>query len=289
MSTQILKWAYGPSHELMFIDRVENGLKCNCSCPACGVRLNARNKGLIREHHFAHADQSNCRVAPETLLHLRMKQLLASHNEITLPWIQEDHLGSRYASRTVSYQLIDVEKKQSEIIPDLIIKLETGDIVFIEVKVTHGVSEEKLQKVKNMHASMLEIDVSNMNDVEDENLMEQILKYESNKRWIYTEIEGVRTMMIDQQKLEFGDPEVSDIISLWKNHNVCFGGLFQNIVTKWFVFIDFDPELKRNERGVIYGRFILEDKDVVTKSKVIDLAEIPQWKFISCVKSCSSK
>ena len=36
-----------------FVDDVPNGKQCNCTCTKCGEPLQAKNKGIIKQHHFA--------------------------------------------------------------------------------------------------------------------------------------------------------------------------------------------------------------------------------------------
>lgn len=69
---------------LQHVSEVQRGLACGCTCPACGDYLIAR-KGPIREHHFGHAADHDCRTAVETALHMAARELLASRREIVLP------------------------------------------------------------------------------------------------------------------------------------------------------------------------------------------------------------
>lgn len=45
--------------EVVSIDDVPSGLKCNCICPNCHVRLIAK-KGKKNVHHFAHVNGAEC-------------------------------------------------------------------------------------------------------------------------------------------------------------------------------------------------------------------------------------
>jgi hypothetical protein len=55
--------------QIVFVDDVDRGLKCNCTCVACGALVIAR-KGPVLEWHFAHTAEHNC-AGPsyETVLH----------------------------------------------------------------------------------------------------------------------------------------------------------------------------------------------------------------------------
>ena len=69
-----LKYALNIDGNLVHIDNVPNGNGCGCVCPACKKPLQARNAGLIREHHFAHQAGVDCPTAYETSLHLLAKE-----------------------------------------------------------------------------------------------------------------------------------------------------------------------------------------------------------------------
>lgn len=57
----------------VYVDEVATGLACGLLCPDCGERLQAKNAGGIRAHHFAHNNPSpTC----EGLLHSTVKRVL---------------------------------------------------------------------------------------------------------------------------------------------------------------------------------------------------------------------
>jgi hypothetical protein len=60
-------YAMGADGHLKFVDEVENGLACGCTCPACGQALIARNGGTRLIHHFAHRTNA-CAWAIEAIV-----------------------------------------------------------------------------------------------------------------------------------------------------------------------------------------------------------------------------
>lgn len=46
--------------KLIYIEEAENGLKCECFCPACKQPLIAKNGGKKNAHHFAHLNVVEC-------------------------------------------------------------------------------------------------------------------------------------------------------------------------------------------------------------------------------------
>ena len=71
--------------KLISVDNVENGAKCNCVCPECGAKLNAKNGGNILDHHFAHINTEECAGAAETVLHLLAKDVFLETKSLMLP------------------------------------------------------------------------------------------------------------------------------------------------------------------------------------------------------------
>ena len=63
------------------IDEVESGLKCNCVCPHCGARLEAK-KGKKNIHHFAHSENTETSFCSESALHLAAKEILKEERKI---------------------------------------------------------------------------------------------------------------------------------------------------------------------------------------------------------------
>jgi hypothetical protein len=138
--------------QLVFIDEVERGLDCACLCPHCGGKLIAR-KGEVNQHHFAHHQVENCGKGVETVLHLLAKQVLQEEECIKLPDGDDLELLTS----------IEIERRRLGYISDVgAVFLETGEEIDIEIKVTHGVDQEKLNKVLSQHAKMMEIDLSGL-------------------------------------------------------------------------------------------------------------------------------
>ena len=73
-----IDYAIDASGKLVHVDDVPTGQKCGCHCPCCNERLEAKNAGEKREHHFAHASGSDCSGAYESMLHLLAKEKVMS-------------------------------------------------------------------------------------------------------------------------------------------------------------------------------------------------------------------
>lgn len=65
----LLTYALNSIGNLVYIDEVDTGQLCNCYCQSCKEKLVAKNGGMKRVHHFAHASGVDCENAYETMLH----------------------------------------------------------------------------------------------------------------------------------------------------------------------------------------------------------------------------
>ena len=70
----MLTYAIANDGRFLNVDDVKTGQECCCFCPACKEPLVAKNKGMVRVHHFAHQSGTECDLAYESMLHLLAKE-----------------------------------------------------------------------------------------------------------------------------------------------------------------------------------------------------------------------
>ena len=190
--------------KLVCISEVPSGLKCECVCASCGDRLVAK-KGKVREHHFAHAAGSDCPTAVETALHRAAKEILEKRKEIVLPRVGISFRGDgssreiysdfregpnspdRFFSPEKLYSLNSVvlEQRLGDIIPDVIAYVRDRPLL-IEIRVTHGIDDEKLARIKNLDISTVEIDLSKApRNLALLDLEALVIETGDHKRWVY--------------------------------------------------------------------------------------------------------
>ena len=196
--------------ELINIEEVDNGLDCGCVCPHCKTRLVARNKGIVKAHHFAHYNAEDCGKSYETSLHLLSKKILSmsKNNQIMLPSMSIEsyyYTGKRivnilgdpknfvtshyeiWKGRKVPYSNVRVEEPLGEIIPDITIYSEQDKPLAIEIFVTHKIDENKLRKIRELNLPTIEIDLSEFNrSITEEELAEILIESTQKKKWIYS-------------------------------------------------------------------------------------------------------
>ena len=166
--------------KLTHISDVESGLKCGCICPSCKGKLVAR-KGKIKIHHFAHLDK-DCGKAGETILHLRCKDIIQETKTFMLPivnapWFYDNVYsygihGFRYSNAMLlKVENVYAEKKIKNFIPDLILEVK-GKKLLVEIVVTSDISEEKLEKIKNLGIATVKVNLKHKKwrDISDKEL-----------------------------------------------------------------------------------------------------------------------
>lgn len=185
-------YANNEQNKLIHISQTNRGLKCNCTCIACGETLVAK-KGKVMEHHFSHASlKESCNIHPESLLHRYGKEVIQRHQYITLP----ENTSFIQQSGNVYLQLnnIQIEKSIKNIRPDITANITNNDQqqLYIELLVTHSVSDEKSAIIEGLELNTVEIDLTPLlakniifPSEEAENF---ILNEISNKRWIYPKL-----------------------------------------------------------------------------------------------------
>lgn len=172
---------------LISINEVKSGLKCDCFCPVCNSQLVAR-KGKIKVHHFAHYNSNECESYGESMLHLLAKKIIEENKYLLVPDFDKE-VGSYSNLKKIDLTKIEVEKGYNDIKPDIIAWVDDENNFFVEIAVTHKVDYEKLLKIKEYNVSTLEIDLGDYyrsNENFDYNLFKEIiLSGVYNKRWIF--------------------------------------------------------------------------------------------------------
>ena len=186
--------------DLLHISEVGSGLTCDCVCPCCGTSLVA-HKGPKVQHHFSHYDSRTCEGSTETALHLAAKEVLEDAMEITLPAVNVvfgSYLGGIEISTSRKFDIdrVEVETRTGSIVPDLIATIENR-LLIIEIFVTHGVDARKIEHIREMGVSAIEIDLSEMpRDLPREMIRHTILDGHVNKRWLYNTVADSRLQQI---------------------------------------------------------------------------------------------
>ena len=174
---------------LVHVDMVPNGNQCHCKCPGCGEDLIAKNKGKIKDHHFAHDQDHVCHHGYQTQLHLLSKAIFSEVEQFQLPDFQMEINAflnvTIQKEKRIQIKEVLSEERIDSIIPDVKLIDSFGDAYLIEIKVTHAVDEVKKEKIKALNLSCLEIDLSNFELSSKDELKKTLLTDQSKWQWIY--------------------------------------------------------------------------------------------------------
>ena len=165
--------------KMLHISEAQKGLACGCCCPACGAKMVAK-KGRKKMHHFAHYSSVNCEYGYETSLHLVAKEIISKSKKFVIPAVyindQVTHEKKKVPSKEIKVDEVRLEKRYDEFIPDIVLVSGEKEL-FVEIYVSHKVTDEKLAKIKKIKTSVIEIDLNQYNrEVNFENLSRILLE-----------------------------------------------------------------------------------------------------------------
>lgn len=183
------------------IYEVKTGIACNCYCPICGNSLEAKNAGKVwniplkdgqRIAHFAHSNGSNCESAGESMLHKVAKDVLFECKELKLPPLQHKGVILKKSSVIQFDKCIKEERVPYEdtfIKPDVILT-KNGKELYVEFFKTHLVDDNKIEKIKELKKSTIEIDLNEIpilkkGEVNREGIKENLIESIENRYWLY--------------------------------------------------------------------------------------------------------
>jgi len=172
---------------------VEKGLRCGCVCSHCGAPLVAR-KGPQRVWHFAHHARSECPGGFETAVHEMAKQLVVDRKVL---WVPARALERRVRGlHSVWTEMLSLEVQAAGVVSlancvqeqavasvsDQALGLRRPDIsaifngvpIAIEIRNTHAVDDEKLEWLQACGLSTVEIQVSDLSDLDSESITAEL-------------------------------------------------------------------------------------------------------------------
>lgn len=217
---EIFHYALNSAGKLVYIDAddVLNGKACNCTCPHCHQPVVAKNKGEIRDHHFAHANNtSDCKGAKMAVIHLLAQQIIQEEKCVMLP----DYYQIPSQQKHFKEVRLEVHDKELNLRPDIICEDESGNMWSVEICNTHSVHGAREEKYKNQNViNCLEIDVSEQEE-DKEKLKDFLLNSTGNRKWFNTsaldrQLEEMKKAEEEKLKKENGG------LGAFKPFDICF-------------------------------------------------------------------
>lgn len=206
------------------IYEVETGIACNCYCPICDSALEAKNSGKEwdkplktgqRIAHFAHSDGSNCSGANESILHLMAKEVLKECLTLKLPPIRykevklKDSMSIKFDNCKLEHR---VKVNKTYIQPDVIL-IKKGKELYIEFYKTHLVDDAKIEKIKELNKSAIEIDLNEIpvlkkGKINKEGIKNNLINNAGNRSWLYnSQMDLLYEKHLEKEKSESKDKE----------------------------------------------------------------------------------
>lgn len=197
-SSYTLKLPYGLREEkLIHISEIlphESGLNCNCVCPHCGMVLQAKLPRTKEDFtaRFAHHNADTCQYATETAIHMKAKEIIDAAKYIVLPEVTAFYNGIQKLvckETEITFDRVELEYRIDNIIPDVVAYKDDRPLL-IEIKITHGIDDIKLEKIKALGISAIEIDLSDMDtNFNPDILYQEVITKTDRKMWVYNVIE----------------------------------------------------------------------------------------------------
>ena len=225
------------------IYEVKTGIACNCICPICLSPLEAKNAGKEWDKplkpgqkiaHFAHSDGSNCKGASESIIHRVAKEVLKETLSLKLPALHykgvklKDALIFNFDSCIKEGR---IETDNTFIQPDAIL-LKNKTELYIEFYKTHLVGESKIEKIKILNKSTIEIDLNEIPILKDgkinkNDIKNYLINSENSRWWLHNNQidrlykEHIKILSKDEQKEGVAETiDEQDLFGDFENTNI---------------------------------------------------------------------
>lgn len=213
-----LPFGLNENNIIVHIDNVASGRSCNCICPCCHSPLIAA-KGTKNQHHFKHSTTIECAGGLESAIHMAAKQIILERQEIRLPEYTIatsiiDSQGKKHhesktivpKGRLISFDSVHEEKTLSDIKAD-ILAIKSNEQLIIEIFYRHKVDGQKIEKIKEINTSAIEIDLSDLTPEDVQNWESFWLRINDPSRiqWLYNAKAQIHLSQLKNQLKETVD------------------------------------------------------------------------------------
>lgn len=173
------------------------GLRCECVCPECGRVLQA-HLGEQKAWHFQHhVEDANCNPQPMTLLHAFVRDELATRTQLHIPaqsvysnlFILGEWVPKYVPVPAVSLHFTEgrAEVRGDGVQPDVVFKQENGTLAALEVRYSHAVDAEKLDRLRRNYVLSIEFDVADLPPAGiNREQLEFVLKQPRRWTWLHS-------------------------------------------------------------------------------------------------------
>ena len=132
-------------------------------CSDCGNILRVK-KGKIRAKHFFHLNTENCGGTGESLIHKYFKKKILKFKTIKIPiYYLEENTNKIKCSGLERFKIKtaheEVRLLDGKLIPDILLELENGFKIAVEICYKNPKGEEEIEKYKKIGLAALELKI----------------------------------------------------------------------------------------------------------------------------------
>ncbi|MCF2902062.1 hypothetical protein L1267_16930 [Pseudoalteromonas sp. OFAV1] len=184
------------------IDDVPRGDACKCFCldENCNSPLIAK-KGEVNIHHFAHKNPSlECRACSsnESALHFAAKNIVKTESKLIAPFYENRKLVCE------TLYLVDTKCEVTfgdKFRSDVTGFTREGEVIDIEIMVTSPCSDDKINALRALNRSSIQIDLSDIPRVLEIEELKQMVLYTAPREWLhskdYSELDEYQAQTLD--------------------------------------------------------------------------------------------
>ncbi len=180
---------------------VDRGLACGCVCAKCGVNLVAK-LGEIKQPHFAHDSNLECKGAFESAIHSMAKQIISEAGMVRLPPVTRQGYTWSFAVHPdeaidAAFDRVEMEQTFQGFRPD-IVGFSGNSCTMVEVAVTHFCDDDKIGLLYKGGHTSIEIDIGDfVNERSQDVLVSQVL-FDAPRKWLFNS--DVDALILSEQK-----------------------------------------------------------------------------------------
>ena len=167
---------YGLKDEkIVHVKNVDNGINCNCVCPACDAKLIAVNNikvDNLRPYFRHHVEGCNFKHYQESVVHRLAKDIIEEQGFVVVPYIDYNYLPiiqnfmtsiepdewndiyttpsmirAKIRPYKLNFEKIRIEKKEGQLIPDIVLDV-NGKKLLVEIAYSHFCERDKIYKTE---------------------------------------------------------------------------------------------------------------------------------------------
>lgn len=299
---RIFSWAEDTNGQLVHVDSVPRGLKCNCFCPYCHEPLVARH-GEVKEHGFAHHSenrQSRLEICYQVTLYKLAEQIIQQQKRIIAPSYYRI-----FPSKEITFSDIKVDSsyEREDKQPDVIATTSNGEQYLIEFTFEYKVQHKQPFDYKSLNC--IEIDLSN----QSLDTLQQFLSSRPNEDWqwvnndlYFNRIEEryakankkVRVVCEDECKhcklsdyccaVRNNDSELLVIVNNGKTYRLCKQELFAERQLELEEIQKAEERLLEERRRKIQERQLKEEAE---RKRRLESTDPSEWSCFDCVSNLS--